>query len=89
MSYDPKRLQGITAYQEMNRDFAEGDRIQFTAPARDLTVSTRDLETIQRIEANRLTIRMDGEAGRTVTFDAKAMRHLGHGYAVTSHSPRA
>ena len=86
VSYDPKRLQGITAYQEINRDFAKGDKIQFTAPVRDLGVSNRDLGTIQRIEDGRLTIRMDGEAGKTVTFDAKTMRHFDHGYAVTSHS---
>jgi hypothetical protein len=29
-SYDPRRLQGVTVYQEVERSFSVGDRIQFT-----------------------------------------------------------
>jgi ATP-dependent exoDNAse (exonuclease V) alpha subunit len=39
-TYDPKRLQGITAYREREREFAPGDRIQFTAPDRNLQLPT-------------------------------------------------
>jgi hypothetical protein len=31
VTYDPERLSGITAYREISRDFAQGDRIQFTS----------------------------------------------------------
>ncbi|MEO6804850.1 MAG: MobF family relaxase [Edaphobacter sp.] len=86
VSYDPKRLQGITAYREISREFAEGDRVQFTATSRELGVSNRDLGTIEQIERTQITVHMDGEKHRTVTFDAAAMRHFDHGYAVTSHS---
>jgi conjugative relaxase-like TrwC/TraI family protein len=86
VSYDPKRLQGISAYQEISRDFAKGDRIQFTAPCRELQVSNRDLATIQKIDGDRLIVKLDGPQQRTVTFDAREMRHFDHGYAVTSHS---
>ena len=86
VDYDPKRLQGITAYREIARDFAEGDRIQFTATNRDLGVSNRDLGAIERIDGSQIAVRMDGEKQRTVTFDASQMRHFDHGYAVTSHS---
>jgi len=85
-TYDPRRLQGITAYREIGRDFAEGDRIQFTAPNRNLGVSNRDLGTIERIDGPQIAVKMDGEKQRTVTFDAHQMRHFDHGYAVTSHS---
>ena len=68
------------------RDFAEGDRIQFTATNRDLGVSNRDLGAIERIDGSQIAVRMDGEKQRTVTFDASQMRHFDHGYAVTSHS---
>ncbi len=30
ITYDPRRVQGVTAYRESDRSFAEGDRIQFT-----------------------------------------------------------
>lgn len=86
VTYDPKRLQGVTAYQEINRDFAKGDRIQFTAPSRELQVANRDLAVIQRIDGERVIAKLDGPAERTVTFSAREMRHFDHGYAVTSHS---
>lgn len=85
VTYEPKRLQGVSAYQEIGRDFAAGDRIQFTAPARDLHVANRDLATIQFIHEGRVTAKLDGR-DQTVTFEAAQMRHFDHGYAVTSHS---
>ena len=32
LSYDPRRLQGVTVYRESEHTFAEGDRVQLTAP---------------------------------------------------------
>ncbi|WP_158787520.1 MobF family relaxase [Granulicella sp. L46] len=86
VTYDPERLRGITAYCEISRDFAEGDRIQFTATNRELGVSNRDLGAISRIDGTQIDVKMDGEKERTVSFDAAKMRHFDHGYAVTSHS---
>jgi ATP-dependent exoDNAse (exonuclease V) alpha subunit len=86
VAYDPERLRGITAYREISRDFAEGDRIQFTATNRELGVSNRDLGAIQRIDGTQIEVKMDGKKERTVSFDAGQMRHFDHGYAVTSHS---
>jgi conjugative relaxase-like TrwC/TraI family protein len=87
VSYDPSRLRGISAYREIEREFAVGDRVQFTAPNRALQVANRDLGTIQQIDENRnISVRMDGGQDRTVTFNADEMRHFDHGYAVTSHS---
>jgi ATP-dependent exoDNAse (exonuclease V) alpha subunit len=87
VSYDPSRLRGISAYREIEREFAVGDRVQFTAPNRALQVANRDLGTIQQIDENHnISVRMDGGQDRTVTFNADEMRHFDHGYAVTSHS---
>jgi hypothetical protein len=85
-TYDPKRLQGIAAYREIEREFAQGDRIQFTANNRELAVSNRDMGTIERIHSNQVSVKMDGTKERTVTLDGAQMRHFDHGYAVTSHS---
>ena len=64
-----------------------GDRLQFTAPNRDLGVANRDLGTVQKIdETGKMTVSMDGGKDRAVTFDPSEMRHFDHGYAVTSHS---
>ena len=35
-TYDPSRLRGISAYREIEREFAIGDRVQLTAPNREL-----------------------------------------------------
>jgi conjugative relaxase-like TrwC/TraI family protein len=87
VTYDPSRLRGISAYREIDIQFAIGDRVQLTAPNRALGVANRDLGTLQQIgEGGRMTVRMDGEKDKTVTFDPRAMRHFDHGYAVTSHS---
>ena len=87
VTYDPSRLRGISAYREIEREFAIGDRLQFTAPNQELGVANRDLGTIQQIgEDGKITVRMDGHKEKTVTFDPREMRHFDHGYAVTSHS---
>ena len=86
VTYDPKRLYGIAAYREIARDFAEGDRLQFTVSKPDMEIRNRDLGTVERIDGTNMTVRVDGDKARTLTFDTSEMRHFDHGYAVTSHS---
>jgi conjugative relaxase-like TrwC/TraI family protein len=86
VTYDPKRLHGIAAYREIARDFAEGDRLQFTVSKPDMDIKNRDLGTVERIDGTNMTVRMDGDKARTLTFGTSEMRHFDHGYAVTSHS---
>jgi conjugative relaxase-like TrwC/TraI family protein len=85
VSYDPRRLQGVTLYRETERAFAEGDRVQMTAPDRERGVPNRERGTIERIDTSgRMEVRWD--SGRTSSFETGERRHLDHGYAVTSHS---
>ncbi|MCL2659779.1 MAG: relaxase domain-containing protein [Acidobacteriaceae bacterium] len=86
ITYDPRRLCGVTAFREVEREIATGDRIQFTAPDKRLGVANRDLGTVTKIEPNAITVRMDGDRERTVRFDPAKTRTFDHGYAVTSHS---
>ena len=89
-SYDPRRLHGVSVYQEIERPFASGERIQFTAPSQALGVANRDMATITRIEGTQVTARVDGgDVPQHVRFDAREMRHFDHGYAVTSHSSQS
>ena len=46
MTYDPRRLRGVSVYREAERSFAEGDRVQYTAPSKDLHISNRELGTM-------------------------------------------
>jgi conjugative relaxase-like TrwC/TraI family protein len=85
VTYDPRRLQGVTLYREADRAFAKGDRVQFTAPYREHQVANRELGTIEQLDADgHLRLRMD--AARIVAFALDAHPHLDYGYAVTSHS---
>jgi conjugative relaxase-like TrwC/TraI family protein len=85
ITYDPRRLQGVTLYREADRAFAVGDRVQFTAPDRARHVANREFATLEQVDATgRLRLRLD--SGRTVDLTAAAQPHLDYGYAVTSHS---
>lgn len=85
VTYDPRRLQGVTLYREADRAFAVGDRVQFTAPDRERHVANRELGTLEQVDASgRLHLRLD--SGRAVAMTVKDHPHLDHGYAVTSHS---
>jgi ATP-dependent exoDNAse (exonuclease V) alpha subunit len=85
VSYDPRRLHGVTLYRETERAFSAGDRVQFTAPNREQHIANRELGTIEKIDANgNLELRLD--SGRAVAFNVKENPHLDYGYAVTSHS---
>jgi ATP-dependent exoDNAse (exonuclease V) alpha subunit len=84
-TYDPRRLTGVSVYQEIQREFSVGERIQFTAPDKSLGVANRDMATIEAIHADdRLSIRLANN--RQIEFNPNEHRHLDHGYAVTSHS---
>ena len=85
LSYDPRRLQGVTVYRESERTFAEGDRVQMTAPYPEQKLANRELGTVEKIDGGGgLKLRMD--SGREVEFNAKRYPHLDYGYAVTSYS---
>ncbi|MDP9050444.1 MAG: relaxase domain-containing protein [Acidobacteriota bacterium] len=86
VTYDPRRLRGVNVFSEVDREFATGDRLQFTAPNKSLGVANRDLGTLTGIEDGRMTVKLDSKGERSVTFDTTEFRQFDHGYAVTSHS---
>ena len=72
----------VTEYGK--RAFAVGDRIYIGKNDRGLDVKRGMLGTLERIEGEKLTVRLDGQE-RRVTFDLNAYAHLDYGYAVTVH----
>ena len=85
ITYDPRRLSGVSVYRGVTHDFSAGDRIQFTAPDKSLGVANRDLAVIESIAPDgRIAARLDDN--RHIEFNAADHRHFDHGYAVTSHS---
>ena len=70
LSYDPRRLQGVTVYRDTERSFAEGDRVQMTAPYHEQKLANRELGTVDKIDGDgNLKLRMD--SGCEVEFNAK------------------
>jgi ATP-dependent exoDNAse (exonuclease V) alpha subunit len=84
-TYDPRRVQGVTAFREAERCFAEGDRIQFTTAFHPQRIANRELGTIREIDSiGNLKLQMD--SGRMVGFNIRQHPHLDYGYAITSYS---
>jgi len=71
------------------RAFAEGERVYFLRNERGLGVKNGTLGTLERIEGERLRVRLDGPAGagtgRAVTFGLGEYADFDHGYAATVH----
>jgi conjugative relaxase-like TrwC/TraI family protein len=85
VTYDPLCLRGVSVYREVQCEFSIGDRIQFTAPYKELRVSNRDLAVIEAIAPDgRISARLDNH--HRIEFNAAEYRHFDHGYAVTSDS---
>jgi conjugative relaxase-like TrwC/TraI family protein len=85
VSYDPARLKGVDTYKPVTIQLAIGERVQFTAPMKDLRIANREQGTVEALSPDgRATIHLD--TGRRVALNPEQMRHLDHGYAVTSHS---
>jgi conjugative relaxase-like TrwC/TraI family protein len=85
ITYDPRRLSGVSVYRGATHEFSVGDRIQFTAPDKTLRVANRDLAIIESIAPDgHITARLDNH--RQIEFNPAEHRHFDHGYAVTSHS---
>ena len=84
-TYDPRRQMGVSVYREQEKAFSGGDRIQFTAPNRELKIANRELGTVEGIASDG-TMRLKLDNGRTLDYEPQHHLHLDHGYAVTSHS---
>jgi ATP-dependent exoDNAse (exonuclease V) alpha subunit len=84
VTYNPKRLSGVSVYKEASRQFAVGDRIQFRAPFPEANAKNTELGTIINIAQGEFTVSLS--ADRVITFNPERFPHLDHGYAVTSYS---
>lgn len=72
ITYDPKRLRGVNVYQREERQFAKGDRIQFTAPFKAANIANRELARIERIYSQG-NLRLRLESGKTTQFNLREL----------------
>jgi conjugative relaxase-like TrwC/TraI family protein len=86
VEYDPKRLKGVAVYREEERDFSVGDRIQFRAPYPGKRITTNEIAYVEKIDGDRMTVRMDDEKQKQITIDLSTYKHIDYGFATTSYS---
>jgi ATP-dependent exoDNAse (exonuclease V) alpha subunit len=84
-TYDPRRLSGVSVHREAEREFSQGDRVQFTAPSRERHVANRDLGTVEHVNSKG-DLRILIDSGQEVRFNVREHPHLDYSYAMTSHS---
>jgi Ti-type conjugative transfer relaxase TraA len=65
------------------RDFATGDRVQFTATDKKRGIMNGMAGSIEAIDGSEITVRLDGRQEKQVTFDAAEFQDFRHGYAGT------
>ena len=65
VTYDPRRLHGVTLYRETERAFSKGDRVQFTAPNREQRIANRELGTIEKMNSSS-NVQVHLDLGRTI-----------------------
>jgi Ti-type conjugative transfer relaxase TraA len=70
-----------TAYGRLS--FATGDRIQFTGTDKVQGIHNGVAGTIAAIEGTHLAVRLDGQRGKIINFDAANFDQFRHGYAGT------
>lgn len=61
-----------------------GDRVRFTRPFADASVSRNAFASVVAVSGHNLTLAVDGRAG-AFTLDAQAFPHFDYGYAATIH----
>jgi conjugative relaxase-like TrwC/TraI family protein len=85
LTYDPRQAAGVSVYESKVQPFAVGDRVQLTANSTALGVSTRDIGTITKLDANG-NIQVQIDKGRKVRWNLADHRHIDYAYAMTSYS---
>lgn len=63
--------------------FSSGDRVQFTGTDKKLGIANGNVGTIQSIDGDDVTVRLDGKNGDIITFSAEEFHDFRHGYAGT------
>jgi hypothetical protein len=71
------------ATQDGKANFAAGDRLIFTATDKQRGIINGAIGTVERIEGQAVTLKLDGPAERHLTFDAAEHDGFRHAYAGT------
>ncbi len=82
----PARWHNAQVYQWEHRELAAGDRLQFRIHDKKHKVANGEFATILALTNTQAKLRLEGKHQRELTLPVAQLRHVDHGYAVTSHS---
>lgn len=88
ITYDPKRLRGVSVFQEDQIKISEGDRLQFRTPfeAKRTKIANGTVGEVKKITSKEITL-ITGK-NTTVKLDTNEPHAIDYGYAIKSHSSR-
>jgi hypothetical protein len=86
ITYNPKRLRGVSVWTEEKIKVSEGDRLQLRAPfeEKQTKIGNGTMLEVGKITPGAITLTTD--KGKSVNFDRDQPHAIDYGYAVTSHS---
>lgn len=67
------------------RAFAQGDRIIFTRNDRELGVKNGMIGVVEKVGDDLISVLLEADDARRITFNPRQYRNFDHGYAVTIH----
>ncbi len=85
ITYNPKRLRGVSVWTEEKIKVSTGDRVQFRAPFEEnkTKIAGGAMFEVGKITADALTLK--NEKGKIVKLQTEKPPPIDYGYAVTSH----
>ncbi|HKF27818.1 MAG TPA: ATP-binding domain-containing protein [Candidatus Binataceae bacterium] len=86
VAYDPRRFNGVQVFREEPRSFAQGERIQFRLPHRQLGIANGQFASISALDPTSGVATLRFGRRRQSKLNLKSFPHLDHGYTVTSHA---
>lgn len=86
ITYNPKRLRGVSVWTEETIKVSEGDRLQFRAPFEEkkTKIASGTMFEVSKITKDTLTLR--NEKGKTVKLKTDQPHAIDYGYAAASQS---
>ena len=86
VTYNPKRLRGVSVWTEEKIKVSTGDRLQLRAPFEEKQAKIANGTMLEVGEITPEAINLTTDKGKAVKLDTERPHAIDYGYAVTSHS---
>lgn len=86
VTYNPKRLRGVSVWTEEKIKVSTGDRLQLRAPFEEKKTKIADDTMLKVGKITPQAVTLTTDKGKAVKLDTSKPQAIDYGYAVTSHS---